>query len=140
MRRPSKVARLHLSVVISIWSFGFNDLNTFSIENRIPLRPVLGGVRDFTFFIISHEQTQIKPSLQFSFLYFGLVVLEGSTFYQNFGLRLKYYFRTCVNDTAFEAFFFLFQYCYTDTSGIGDQTRFTLGCRSKQVTLTLFYV
>ncbi|XP_060581084.1 scavenger receptor cysteine-rich type 1 protein M130-like [Ruditapes philippinarum] len=27
-------------------------------------------------------------------------------------------------------------YCYTDTSGIGDQTRFTLGCRSKQVCLS----
>lgn len=24
------------------------------------------------------------------------------------------------------------EYCYTETTGIGDQTRFTLGCRSKQ--------
>ena len=62
------------------WSFGINDYNTFSIENWIPLKPVLGGVRDLALFIISREQTQ------FSFLYFGLVALQGSTFYHNFEL------------------------------------------------------
>ena len=41
------------------------------------------GVRDIAIFIISHEQTQITRNLQFSSFYFGLVALEGSTFYQN---------------------------------------------------------
>ena len=40
------------------WSFGINSSNTFSIENWVPLKPVLGGVRDVALFIISHEQTQ----------------------------------------------------------------------------------
>ena len=36
-----------------------------------------------TFYYLSWTDS-IKPSLQFSFLNFGLVTLEGSTFYQNF--------------------------------------------------------
>ena len=43
------------------WSFGNNDCNTFSIvslENWIPLTPVLGGVSDVAHFIIFQEQTQ----------------------------------------------------------------------------------
>ena len=40
------------------WSFGITDYNTFSIQNSVPLNPVLGAVKDVALFIISHEQTQ----------------------------------------------------------------------------------
>ena len=77
-----------------IWSFGINDSNTFSIENRVPLKPVLGGVRDVALFIISHEQTKKKNgSVIFIFFIFGLVALEGSTFHQNFDTNLTRFVR-----------------------------------------------
>ena len=34
-------------------------------ESRIPVKPVLGGVKIVALSISSHEQTQKKPSLQF---------------------------------------------------------------------------
>ena len=46
-----------ISVLYFLWSFVINDTNTFSIKNWIPLKSVLGGVRDVALFIISHEQT-----------------------------------------------------------------------------------
>ena len=51
------------------WSIGINDSYTFSIENRIPLKLVLGGVRDVALFIFSHE------SADFTYLFwFGLEI------------------------------------------------------------------
>ena len=49
---------LHLSVGILFWSLVINGSNTFSVENRIPLKPVLGDVRDVALFVISNEQIQ----------------------------------------------------------------------------------
>ena len=58
-----------ISVFLFFWSFGTNNSNTFSIENRISLKSVLGGVKYVAFFIIYHVR-----------LYFDLVALEGSAF------------------------------------------------------------
>ena len=53
---------------------------SLSIENWIPLKPVLGGhERCCTFHYLSWTDL-IKPSIQFSFLDFALVPLEGYTF------------------------------------------------------------
>ena len=96
--RPPLAARLHLTVVKLFWSFGINDSNTFSIENWIPL--LTAGavcVIDVALFIISHDS--IKPSLQFSFLYFGLVALEESTSSLNYS---KY--ATCSKSQIFTLF------------------------------------
>ena len=59
------------------------DSNAFSIENLVPLKPVLGGVRDVAHISLSLTDST-KLSLQFSYLYFGFVALDGLTFYQNF--------------------------------------------------------
>ena len=80
------------NTLYNFWSFGINDSNTFSIENWIPLKPVLlvlkieylwsrcwGRERCCTFLYLSWRDS-MKPSLQFSFLYFGLVALEGRLF------------------------------------------------------------
>ena len=50
--------RLHLSVVIFFCSFRINGSNTFSNENWILLKPVLGSMGDVALFIIFHEQIQ----------------------------------------------------------------------------------
>ena len=50
-----------------LWSFRIIDSNTFSIENWIMLKPVLGGVRHVALFIISHEQTQYNQVCNFHF-------------------------------------------------------------------------
>ena len=78
-----KSARLYLSVVIffwSFWSFGINDSNIFSVENWIPHRPMLGDVRDVALLHYISWTDSIKQSLQFSFINFGLIALERSTF------------------------------------------------------------
>ena len=59
--------------ILSVTSFGINDSSTFSIKNWIPLKPVLGAVRDVAPFIISHEQT--KKSRVCNFRFFILVCL-----------------------------------------------------------------
>ena len=69
-----RLPRHHISGVI----YFFWSSNTFSVENRIPLKLVLGGMRD-AFFITPHGKTKIKPSLQFSPINFGLVAFEEST-------------------------------------------------------------
>ena len=62
------------------WSFRINDSNT-CVEHWIQLKSVLGGC--CTFHWLSWTDS-IKPSLQFSFLYFGVVALKGLTFTRNF--------------------------------------------------------
>ena len=56
-----------------------NVSNPFSIENWIRYKPVL-GVRDVALYIYLLRIYLINPSLTFSFLYFGLVAFEVSTF------------------------------------------------------------
>ena len=46
---------------------GINDYNTFSIGNRVPLKPVLGAVRDVALFHYLSWTNSIKPSLHISF-------------------------------------------------------------------------
>ena len=65
------------------WSFGINDSNKFNIENWVPLKLVLGGVRDVHFSLSPMNKCNKTGSVIF-ILYFGLVALEGSTFQQNF--------------------------------------------------------
>ena len=47
----------HILVLLKYWVL---------MESRIPLKPMLGGVRNVALFISSHEQIQLKPSLLFS--------------------------------------------------------------------------
>ena len=104
-----------LSVVIFFfWSFGINDFNTFNIENWVPLKPVLGSVKDDALFIISHEQTQsIKPSLQFSYLYYGLVKIECWQIRGLFREFAEFYYISCIFIHIFLLYFRLHIYDYT---------------------------
>ena len=55
----------------------------------IEFKAYMFSTRDVALLIISHEQTQIKQNLQFSFLKFGLVALDGSTFTRMFAGSLS---------------------------------------------------
>ena len=80
LKKQVLAARHHLSVVIFFWPFGINGSNASSIENWIPLTPLKRGSEwSCTFHYLSWTDS-IKPSLQFSFLYFGFFALEWSTF------------------------------------------------------------
>ena len=63
-----------------------NDSTIFSVENWIPLKPVLGGrERCCTFHNLSWTDS-IKPSLQFSFFLPWFCCSWGTDFYHNFSL------------------------------------------------------
>ena len=64
-----KSHRLHRSVVISFWSFGINDSRTFCIEDWIPLKSVLGGVKYVSLFIMSHNRLNKTESVIFISLF-----------------------------------------------------------------------
>jgi hypothetical protein len=49
-----------------------------SVENRVPLQPMLGGVRDVARFNYPSYTDSIKPSLQFSCNYVVINAYEGS--------------------------------------------------------------
>ena len=80
-------SRLYLSVVIFFWSFGINDSNPCSNEKLIPLKPVLYGVRDIARYLSWTDS--IKQILQFPFLYFCLIALEGSIFNNFFTITIN---------------------------------------------------
>ena len=63
----AKSPRLYLSVVIFFWFFWINASNAFSVRNWIPLKPVLGSVRDVAHVIISYEQTHWNRVCNFHF-------------------------------------------------------------------------
>ena len=77
---PSKVLQYALQVSVRVVS----KISRLDPENS----------KDLPFswpaFAVWHERTDsIKPSLHFSFLYFGFVALEGSIFSQNFSSQDK---------------------------------------------------
>ena len=57
---------IYLSFVIFSGSLGTMTPRHLSVENKILLKPVIGGVRDVSLFIISHEQTQETDSAIFT--------------------------------------------------------------------------
>jgi hypothetical protein len=57
---------LHLSVVIFFGPSGTLMPALLSVENLVPLKPVLGGVRDVALIHYPSCTDSIKPSLQFS--------------------------------------------------------------------------
>ena len=72
------------SFQIKIWSRPdfISVLLYFSILKYLELNTAEAGARGVRHFLSWTDS--IKPSLQFSSFHFGLVSLEGSTFYQNF--------------------------------------------------------
>jgi hypothetical protein len=60
-----------------------------SVENRVPLKPVLGGVRDVALNQYLSCTDSIKPSLQFSCNFVVMNASGGSLCFQIFGLSLR---------------------------------------------------
>ena len=57
---------------------------TFNIENWVPLKSVLGGMRDVALFIISYEQTQSKRACNFHFFILVWLLTRDWLFYTRF--------------------------------------------------------
>ena len=49
------------------WAIGISGSNTFGVEDRIPLKPVLRGLMDDALFIFSHEQTKMNKFAIFTY-------------------------------------------------------------------------
>ena len=99
------------------WSFGINDSNTFSIENWKALKTVLRGLERCCNFHCLSWTDSIEPSQLsfFFFFFFGLVALEGSTFYHEC-LTLVYFISNCIDSFVFFwvrlSWFFMFVVFY----------------------------
>jgi hypothetical protein len=69
---------LHFSIVF-VCFFGIIDFPALlSVENRVPLKPVLGDVRDIAFFHYTACTDSIKRSLHFSCNFVVINALDGS--------------------------------------------------------------
>jgi hypothetical protein len=79
---------LHFSVVIFSGPSGSLMPALLSVENWVPLKPVLGGVRDVALIHYHSCTDSIKPSLQFSCNFVVINAFEGSLCFQNFVLDL----------------------------------------------------
>jgi hypothetical protein len=51
-----------------------------SVENWVPLKPVLGGMNDVAIFLYPSCADSVKSSLQFSFDFDVIIAPEGSHF------------------------------------------------------------
>jgi hypothetical protein len=59
-----------------------NDLSsTFSVENWVPLKPMLGGVRDVALFHYPHAQTQSNRVCNFRIILLLLMLRRDHTFF-----------------------------------------------------------
>jgi hypothetical protein len=75
---------LHFSVVYFSGSSGSLMPAQLSVENWVPLKPVLGVVRDVAFIHYPSCTDSIKPSLQFSCNFVVINASEGSLCFQIF--------------------------------------------------------
>jgi hypothetical protein len=75
---------LHFSVVIFSCPSGSLMPALLSVENWVPLKPVLGGVMDVALIYYPSCTDSIKPSQQFSCNFVVINAFEGSLCFQNF--------------------------------------------------------
>jgi hypothetical protein len=87
---------LHFSVVIFSGPSGSLMPAPLSVENWVPLKPVLGGVRVVAFIHYLSCTDSIKPSLQFLCNFVGINASEGSLCFRNLVNSLNIWYRGCL--------------------------------------------
>ena len=90
-----------ISVVIFRWSLRINGSNIFSIENWIPLKPVLQGVNDVALFRVNKTESAVFIS-SFWFGCFRGVDIMFMTITKALMIRnLVHLYHICVNVTCY---------------------------------------
>ena len=93
-----------------------------SVENWVPLKPVLGGVRDVAHFHYPSWTDSIKPSLQFSYNFVVINASEGSLSFQICLLISPFVTMTTVKISLGGDSLYL--YCLVNKNMVGLRVRF----------------